>query len=301
MTKTGVSALIVAGLLCGACGNDSKPTAGAVGTSGQSGMTVTDVLGEQAPPFVSRDAEGAKRWTLTRQFYPNRGDAPAWIRDRKPLPQMDELIGALQATDREGIDPALYNVSVLSAKRQEAGRGFLTTKGFDPAEASKLDVWLTYLYIAYASDHCTAADLSRGSAGGCATEMDLLGGQQAVDGSRPASAGILVPRHPQYARCATLAACATSRNAAAGAGAYAKPKPGHPIRRSRERPGARGDDATGAIDEQRNDYGSGLQKRSRQRRHGLEPDAAIGPAVVARLGVPVERRIEVASTWSAGR
>ena len=29
-----------------------------------------------------------------------------------------------------------------------------------------------------------------------------------------------------------------------------------------------------------------------QRRHGLEPDAAIGPAIVARLNVPVERRIE---------
>src|SRR5689334_387572 len=112
MTRGTISAVIVAGLLCSACGNESKRPAEAVGTSGQRGMTVTEALDEQAPAFVSRDAEGAARWKLTRQFYQNRSDAPAWTRDRKPLPQMDELIAALQSADREGLDPALYNVSV---------------------------------------------------------------------------------------------------------------------------------------------------------------------------------------------
>jgi len=45
---------------------------------------------------------------------------------------------------------------------RQAGRGFLTAKGFDPSEAAKLDVWLTYLYLRYASDLSSGvSDLSR--------------------------------------------------------------------------------------------------------------------------------------------
>src|SRR5690349_2617011 len=98
MTKAGISAFAIASLLvCGACDRDKQQRGqpGAVGTSGHAGMTVTEALGERAPAFVGNDAEGARRWKLTRQFYQNRGDAPAWIDNRKPRPQMDELIEAL--------------------------------------------------------------------------------------------------------------------------------------------------------------------------------------------------------------
>ena len=162
-TGTVAALLLTAGLLGVACDRDNKHRpgqSGAVGTSGRSDMTVAEAL-TGTPIFVGRDAESAKLWQLTRQFYQKRGNEPAWIENRKPSRQMDELIGALQAADREGLDPALYNVSLLTAKRQEAGRGFLTAKGFDPAEASKLDVWLTYLYLSFASDLSTGiADLS---------------------------------------------------------------------------------------------------------------------------------------------
>ena len=155
MTKGTVAAMIAASVLCVACDRADKQQAGqpgAVGTTGRSAMTVTEALGDKTPVFVTNDAEGTRLWKLTRQFYQKRGDAPAWIEDRKPRGQVDDLITALQAADREGLDPALYNVSTLSTLRQEAGRGFLTAKGFDPSEAAKLDVWLTYLYLRYASD-----------------------------------------------------------------------------------------------------------------------------------------------------
>src|SRR5262249_38848425 len=84
-----------------------------------------------------------------------RGNATAWIENRKPRPQMDALIGALQQAGREGLDPALYNADTLATRRQEAGRGFLTMQGFDASEAAGLDVWLTYLYLQYASDLST--------------------------------------------------------------------------------------------------------------------------------------------------
>ena len=40
-------------------------------------MTVT--TGGEPPVFVSRDREGERLWSLTKQFYQKRGDAPAWI------------------------------------------------------------------------------------------------------------------------------------------------------------------------------------------------------------------------------
>ena len=65
---------------------------------------------------------------------------------------MADLITALWAGDQEGLDPQLYNVALLDQRRQEASKGFLTKKGFEPREAGDLDVWLTYLYMKYASD-----------------------------------------------------------------------------------------------------------------------------------------------------
>ena len=43
-------------------------------------------------------------------------------------------------------------MALLEQRRQEASKGFLTKKGFEPKEAGALDVWLTYLYMKYASD-----------------------------------------------------------------------------------------------------------------------------------------------------
>src|SRR5688572_17164765 len=132
----GVVAILLAGVLSVACGrSDDKQQArqdGTVGTTGRAAagsMTVASALSAAEPPvFVTRDKEGQRLWTLTKQFYQKRGEAPAWIEGRKPRPQMDELIQVLQRTDREGLDPALYNASILTARRAEAGKGFLSMK-----------------------------------------------------------------------------------------------------------------------------------------------------------------------------
>src|SRR5258706_6443933 len=149
--------IMLAGMWCVACGgrpgNTPPRQAGTVGPSGRTGRSAMTVTTAGEPRvFVSRDHEGVRLWDFTRQFYQKRGGAAAWIDGRKPRPQMDALIQVLQRTDREGLDPALYNASVLSARRVEAGRGFVSMKGFDEREATSLDVWLTYLYLQYASD-----------------------------------------------------------------------------------------------------------------------------------------------------
>ena len=302
---------ILAGMLCGACERpDAKQRAGqpgAIGTAGRAGndgMTVESTLNaSELPVFVNRDAEGKRLWGLTKQFYQKRGNAPAWIDGRKPTPQMDELIAALQQADREGLDPALYNTSTLAARRAEAGRGFLTMKGFNQAEAANLDVWLTYLYLRYAADLSSGlSDLSHADPKWQIRDkktdaLALL--EQALDNNRVGkSLEELTPQHPQYTWLRD--AFAKYRDIAQRGGWSAVPaglklKPGQQnaaVPAIARRLAVTGD-FTGAVNEQDTTYGPELQEAVKrfQRRHGLEPDGAIGAAVVAQMNVPVEERL----------
>src|SRR5262245_1240384 len=119
-------------------------------------------LAQPRPAYVTADAEGRKLWKLTQQFYERRHHALAWIKGTAPLPHVAGLIAALNAASDEGLDPQLYNVSLLEQRRQTASRGFLSKKGFEPSEAGEHDVWLTYLYLRYASDLADGlSDLAR--------------------------------------------------------------------------------------------------------------------------------------------
>ena len=316
MTKThGTAAIVLAGVLCVACDrSDSKQPSrpaghdGTVGTTGRAdagSMTVTPALPAGDPPvFVSRDPSGARLWTLTKQFYQKRGDAPAWIENRKPRPQMDELIQVLQRTDREGLDPALYNASVLSARRAEAGRGFLSTQGFDDREAANLDVWLTYLYLQYASDLSGGvADLSRADSKWQIRDKKVDPLEQLTQalgqGQVARSLDELTPKHAQYTRLRD--AFAKYRDIEQHGGWPAVPsdlklKPGQqnasvPLLARRL---AVTGDFTGTVNDADTVYGPELQEALKrfQRRHGLEPDGAVSAATIAQLNVPAERRVQ---------
>jgi L,D-transpeptidase YcbB len=306
MKRPTVAALMAALLISVACdrGNKQQPgQSGAVGTSGRTEMTVTDALNAaKSPVFVTPDADGARLWKLTRQFYQKRGDAPAWIDDRKPRRQMDDLIAALQAADREGLDPALYNVSTLSTLRQEAGRGFLSSKGFDPSEAARLDVWLTYLYLRYASDlasgvsDLTHADKSWKIRDDQHDLLDRL--ETSIEKDRVAeSLQELTPRHPQYTGLRD--ALATYRDIEKRGGWQPVPtmklQPGQssPHVPALARRLAATGDFSGTVNDQDTAYTPELQEAVKrfQRRHGLEPDGAVGSAVVAQMNVPIDQRI----------
>lgn len=292
MTRVRVSAMVVAiGLLCAACNRQAEH------------RPVTAALNGPVPGFVGRDKHGTRIWKLTRQFYQTREDAPAWIENRKPTRQMDELIAALQAADREGLDPDLYNTSGLAARRQEAGRGFLTTKGFDESEASQLDVWLTYLYLSFASDLTSGvANLSHADPNWQIRDKqpDLLALlRTSLDENRVGqSLEDLLPRHAQYA--ALRDALTKYREIAQNGGwgtlpARLKLKPGQAhaaVPALAKRLSVTGD-YTGPVNDQDHKYGPELQEAMKrfQRRHGLEPDGTVGPAVIAALNVPVDARI----------
>jgi murein L,D-transpeptidase YcbB/YkuD len=288
---------------CGDRGDRKSGEGQPVGTSGRSAATVTAVFTDGTPAFVGRDAEGVRLWKLTRQFYQKRDDAFAWTEDRKPRREMDELIGVLKEADREGLDPALYNVATLTARRQEAGRGFLTAKGFDEKEAASMDVWLTYLYLRYASDVTNGlAGLSHADPAWKLRDKRSDPGpvlEQALAEHRIGeSLRELIPNHQQYTQLRDAHAkyrAIAERGGWPAVPADLKLKPGQ------QQPGvvavarrlAVTGDYTGTIDEQHPVYDTDLQEAVKrfQRRHGLEPDAVVGRAVVAQMNVPADERV----------
>jgi murein L,D-transpeptidase YcbB/YkuD len=263
---------------------------------------VEEALGRRvAPVFVSRDREGARLWDLTREFYRQREFELAWIDGKKPRAQMDELIDGLLRAERDGLDPGLYNASTLAARRAEAGRGFLTQKGFNAAEAVPFDIWLTYLYLQYASDLAHGlSDLSHADPSWRIRSRDFDASASLTDALEhntvSKSLDALTPQHQQYVMLRD--ALKRYRDLAAKGGWPAVPKklrlkPGQQdpaVSALAARLAATGD-YEGPVD--RTVYDSGLQEAVRrfQRRHGFEPDASMTPALIAELNVPVDARI----------
>ena len=303
-----VVVMVLAGATAVACGKSEKHRPGhpdAVGTSGHSGgVSVETVLNGGSPVYVTRDREGQHLWNLTKQFYQKRGDTPAWIENRKPRPQMDQLIAALQHAEREGLDPALYNAATLAARRQDAGRGFLTMKGFDEHEVADLDVWLTYLYLQYASDltsglaNLSHADPAWKIQGRKIDVLALL--ERSLNDNRVAqSLAEVTPVHAQYTRLRDALQNYRQIAQQGGWGQLPLTLKLKPNQRNAALPAlakrlAATGDYTGAVRDADTRYGADLQEAVKrfQRRHGLADDGVVAGATVTQLNVPVQRRID---------
>jgi murein L,D-transpeptidase YcbB/YkuD len=284
-------------------GADERP----IGTAGHSGdhqeSVAAIVDAREAPAFVGHDKDGSRLWTLTKQFYQKRDDRFAWIDRRQPRPQMDDLIRVLEHVDRDGLDPALYDAATLADRRKDAGRGFLTAKGFDPAKAAALDVWLTYLYLEYASDITNGvgglahADPHWQIKASPVDTVALL--DSAIEQNRVAqSLEDLLPHDPRYVALRDM--LANYREIARRGGwslvpAQLKLKPGQQsaaIPAIAKRLAVTGDYA-GSADDRARAFSPELEEAVKrfQQRHGLEPDGVIGPSVVTEMNVPIDARV----------
>ncbi len=259
------------------------------------------------PDYVTRDADGVRLWKKTRAFYEKRDFESAWIEDGAPRDQMDSFIHAVHASAAEGFDPELYSASTLDARRREASKGFLTKKGFKPQEATAMDVWLTWLYMKYASDLADGtSDLSHADPRWQIKpeSFDALAHLESAlqDNRIDESLQDLVPTSPEYA--ALKKALADYRQIAANGGWPQVPAAGA----TRLKPGqsspivptiaarlAATGDYTGAVLSagQPAVYGPDLQEAVKrfQRRHGLQDDGIVGAPTLAEMNVPVDMRI----------
>jgi L,D-transpeptidase YcbB len=293
-----VGALIVSVAACGTL------QFGGADKNHQTDVALRAALDGRAPEYTTRDPEGTKLWKQTRAFYERRQFAPAWVADAKPGPQIDDLIASLREADREGFDPNLYNVAMLEERRNEASKGFLSDKGFDPREAGALDVWLTYLYMKYASDIADGlSDLARVDPAWKIRpeKFDPLAHlEKALSENRIAeSLRELLPTSLEYARLRN--ALGVHRAVSAKGGWPQLPltlklKPGqkNPQVTALATRLAASSDYRGSVPQGNSGvYSPALQEavKAFQRRHGLTADGVIGRDVVAEMNVPVERRI----------
>lgn len=290
--------LLSAAMLAAGCGSSEQKG------REMDGALRTLVDNAKRPAFVTADAEGTRLWKQTRAFYQKREFAPAWIEDAKPRPQMEALTTALLKAHDEGLDPELYNVTLLEQRRAEAAKGFLTKKGFDPAEAGALDVWLTYLYMKYASDLADGlSDLAAADANWMikAEKFDPQAHLEQAIGSNRIEESLqeLTPKTRDYA--ALRGALAAYREIEKNGGWQPVPaiklKPGQksPAVRALAARLAATRDYSGTVPAagQAASYTEEMQEAVKrfQGRHGLTPDGAIGPEVQAAMNVPVDARI----------
>jgi murein L,D-transpeptidase YcbB/YkuD len=257
------------------------------------------------PDYVTRDRDGARVWKLVGRFYSKRDFAPAWIQNGQATPQMDALIRAIHAADREGLDPELYSATLLDQRKQESSRGFLTRKGFDPEQATAMDVWLTWSYLKFAADLVDGvSDLAHADPAWqiAAKPIDPMAQlERALRDNRVAESLFeLTPSNPEYR--ALQRALEDYRGIAARGGWPAVPrnmrlKAGQwsSVAGTLARRLAASGDYTGTPPPvgQSVAYDIDLQDAVKrfQRRHGLTDDGSVTPALAAEMNVPVEARV----------
>ncbi|MBA2301922.1 MAG: L,D-transpeptidase family protein [Acidobacteria bacterium] len=300
-TKLSIAAIALLLVAGGAC---ARIQLGGPDREREMNEVLRTVASGAAPAYAKLDPESAKLWKLTRAFYQERNFAPAWLDKAKPRPQLDALLRAIRAAEHEGLDPEIYNVSMLEVRRDEASKGFLTDKGFDPKEAGALDVWLTYLYMKYASDLADGlSDLARADSAWMIKPEKFDAKQHLekalLENNVEKSLVELQPRAAEYERLRHVLAQYRDQKAKGGwpAVPVMKLKPGQKsphvaalakrLAASADYKGSVPAATTAAV------YPSELQEAVRvfQRRHGLTDDAAIGPEVVAALNTSIDRRI----------
>jgi murein L,D-transpeptidase YcbB/YkuD len=257
------------------------------------------------PPYVTRDGEGTRLWKLTAAFYATRQFSPAWIEGGSARPQMSALVRAIHAAAREGLDPELYSASLLDRRTEESSRGFLTKKGFKRDEAVAMDVWLTWLYMKFASDLADGvSDLAHDDPTWQirAEPFDPLAQlERGLRDNRIAESLFeLTPTSPDYRALQRALADYRARAERGGwsplpANMRLKPGQTSPAVAALAARLAASGDYSGTVPPQDRSavYGADLQEAVKrfQRRHGLADDGIVGAPTVAEMNVPIQSRI----------
>lgn len=237
-------------------------------------------------------------------FYERRLYRPAWTDDRGPTRLADDLVSVLRRADFEGLLSGDYHLAgieaVLAAARADASGG----TALAPDRWAELDLLLTDAFLVYGA-HLLAgrvnpetlrpewqanprsADIAA-ALEGALTRGDIAGTFET-----------LVPRQRGYHRLRE--GLARYRGMAARGGWPRIPDGttlqqgdrGRSVAELRERLRFAGD-AAATTDPDADLFDAGLVEAVKrfQRRHGLDPDGAVGDATRSELNVPVEQRVE---------
>ena len=236
------------------------------------------------------------RGTLT-EFYANNGQRLAWCDDSGELrASSTTLLGALRRAGEHGLDPEDYALSRLVLLGKQIGKGPLDDAAV--ARLADFDLLMTAAFFRYASDLSSGRmhpDEIRNDWHTNPPELDPL---TKLDEALKADnlAGLLEALPPPHAGYARLREALEGLRKVEAAGGWPaipggpKLKPGSlgprvALLRQRLSAGA----MAGGID--RFDAPLVASIRRFQEQHGIEADGKLGPATLAELNVPVERRM----------
>ncbi len=243
---------------------------------------------------------------LLREFYTGRGFAPVWIDKNGPLPALDGLIETVRQADREGLPPEHYHLAAL-----ESVLRMLDATPSAQREArilADLELLATDAFLTLAN-HFTHGMVDPTSVDSGwfldRSRADLLAPLKRVEARNAGSASNeltrMLPSQPGYQALRDRLALQRSL---LEEGDWA-PIPAGPVMR----PGTADQrvsllrsrlaqllDIVPSADEgsDPNQYDMALADAMVrfQRRHGLEPDAVVGPRTLAALNITPRERIE---------
>ena len=138
---------IAAALARGGCSRGSEDEK-RVQASLQSALTSTLTRRRTSPPTPKARSCGSSRSNSTSDASTRQRGSMA----RSRMPQMAELIDRAHERHPRRARPAAVQRRLARTAAPGGEQGLPHKKGFDPDEAGALDVWLTYLYMKYASD-----------------------------------------------------------------------------------------------------------------------------------------------------
>jgi murein L,D-transpeptidase YcbB/YkuD len=272
--------------------------------------TATQAPAASVPPAVQArlmsgsTASGEPLLTLEtlRLFYRERGYRPAWGDEGGLSPQIDVLVDALRAADRDGLRPADYHITAIDKQLsllRPAPRAAGTTPAGNPTD---LDLLLSDAFFLYAN-HLTSGRVKPESVeaewniSGRARNLVFLLGSALDRGHLAATLLDLAPVRDDYR---LLREALAAQRAVAAAGGWPSVPRGatlHPGDRSprvaalRQRLAATGELPAGAATGELFDAPLADALRHFQIRHGLEPDALAGRRTLAALNATAAQRV----------
>lgn len=236
-------------------------------------------------------AEGLPYRRAMQGFYAARDYRPLWFSSVVPRPAAAELVAALRASDREGLDPAAYQPTELR-------RDCLENRPEDPV---RCELRLTTSLLHYAEDVAhgmeRAADLDPHWHIPQAS-LDAVGLLQRVSAAPDLAALLdsLPPVHTQYRRLRqALAAYRARQDEWFTLAEGPSLRPGVRSDRVlgvRERLGADEPALLGAAEPAYYDEGLVAAVKAFQARHGLDVDGIVGTLTRAAMNIPLEIRIQ---------
>lgn len=255
------------------------------------------------PPKILCRGEQICGSAILPLFYERRLFRPAWIADDGPLSLVDTFVQSVQEAHREGLRPEGYHLSNIKSLLAELGETRIQKKPLSPEKLADLDLLLTDAFLMYSS-HLLSGRVNPETiqadwyAKGPNANLDRIL-QIALDAKQIENVlQSLLPREPGYAR---LRQALADYRRIAQKGGWPKVPAGRKMRLGelgerviilRNRLAVSGDvDAAPGKDGLLFDVALEDGVKKFQRRHGLEVDGIVGPATLAALNFPVEKRV----------